>query len=139
MTGAPSAPPSVCGVRRADGGSRDATHRATARPASSTGAGRLAAGADPMTPNSEWVPSGGGGGSSTPRLLARELNRCSFGLSRGLKRFVNTIASQPLDAPLTPRQEAYLWAIAWSWRGQLPRKWIGVVEGRTGGVGLRRR
>ena len=35
----------------------------------SKGAGRPARAADPHAPNSGWVPSGGGGGTSTPRIL----------------------------------------------------------------------
>jgi hypothetical protein len=45
--------------------------------------------------------------------------------------------SRDRQKPLTERQRAYLWAIAWSGRRQLPRELVEMAHRYSGGVGIR--
>ena len=69
--------------------------------------------------------------------IAEALARCSFLPGSGPKRFVRQMADRDRSRPLSDRQRAYLWAIAWSWRRQLPADLVALARKYTGGLGLR--
>jgi len=69
--------------------------------------------------------------------IAEALARCSFLPGSGPKRFVRQMADRDRNRPLSDRQRAYLWAIAWSWRRQLPADLVALARKYTGGLGLR--
>jgi hypothetical protein len=71
--------------------------------------------------------------------IAEALYGCSFCPGSTQKRFVRQMAERDHAKPLTDRQRAYLWAIAWSWRRQLPRPWVEMAFRYSGGVGIRGR
>ena len=49
------------------------------------------------------------------------------------------MAARDRKRALTERQRAYLWAIAWSWRRQLPSELVDLARRYSGGVGIRGR
>jgi len=67
------------------------------------------------------------------------LARCSFVPGTTQKRFVRQLAGRECRRPLTHRQRAYLWAIAWSWRRQLPAGLVALARKYSGGIGIRGR
>ena len=67
------------------------------------------------------------------------LARCSFIPGTSQKRFVRQLAGCDRKRPLTDRQRAYLWAIAWSWRRQLSADLVTLARKYSGGVGIRGR
>jgi len=67
------------------------------------------------------------------------LTRCSFCPGSSPKRFVRQMAARDQGRALTDRQRAYLWAIAWSWRRQLPNELLDLARLYSGGVGVRGR
>ena len=69
--------------------------------------------------------------------IAEALAGCSFAPGTTPKRFVRQMAVRDRQKPLTERQRAYLWAIAWSWHRQLPRDLVELARERSGGVGIR--
>lgn len=71
--------------------------------------------------------------------IAEALYGCSFCPGSSQKRFVRQIAQRDRSKPLTDRQRAYLWAIAWSWRRQLPRPLVELAHRYSGAVGIRGR
>jgi hypothetical protein len=71
--------------------------------------------------------------------IAEALYGCSFCPGSSQKRFVRQIAQRNRGKPLTDRQRAYLWAIAWSWRRQLQRPLVELAYRCSGGVGVRGR
>ena len=77
------------------------------------------------------------GMTSDEIAVARALRGCSFVPGSSPKRFVRQVAERDERLPLSEKQRAYLWAIAWSWRRQLPRDLVEVAYRHTGGVGLR--
>ena len=70
-------------------------------------------------------------------LIAEALAGCSFLPGSGPKRFVRQMADRDRNRPLTERQRAYLWAIAWSWRRQLPPDLVALARTYSGGFGIR--
>jgi len=70
------------------------------------------------------------------RIIAA-LARCSFAPGTSQKRFVRQMAARVSMHPLTDRQRANLWAIAWSWRRQLPRELADLAKRYSGGLGSR--
>ena len=77
----------------------------------------------------------------TPEEIAiiEALYGCTFLPGSSQKRFVRQMFARDTAKPLTERQKAYLWAIAWSWRRQLPASMVELARIYSGGVGLRRR
>jgi hypothetical protein len=71
--------------------------------------------------------------------IAEALAGCSFCPGTSQKRFVRQMAARDRSRPLTERQRAYLWAIAWSWRRQLSRELVDLARRYSGGVGIRGR
>lgn len=71
--------------------------------------------------------------------IAEALYGCSFCPGSSQKRFVRQMAERDRSKSLSERQRAYLWAIAWSWRRQLPRALVEMAWEYTGGVGIRGR
>jgi hypothetical protein len=71
--------------------------------------------------------------------IAEALAPCSFLPGSGPKRFVRQMVGRDRSRPLSDRQRAYLWAIAWSWRRQLPADLVGTVRKYSGGIGIRGR
>ncbi|MCL5742977.1 MAG: hypothetical protein M1541_03475 [Acidobacteria bacterium] len=73
--------------------------------------------------------------------IVEALARCSFAPGTSPKRFVHQMAARAANSrsPLTDRQRAYLWAVAWSWRRQLPRALADLASEYSGGVGIRGR
>ena len=71
--------------------------------------------------------------------ITEALARCSFLPGSSPKRLVRQIAGRDRSRPLTDRQRAYLWAVAWSWRRQLPAELIALAGKYSGGVGIRGR
>ena len=69
--------------------------------------------------------------------IAEALSGCSFAPHTGPKRFVRQLCAGDRQKPLTESHRAYLWAIAWSWRRQLPRELVQLAHRYTGGVGIR--
>ena len=67
------------------------------------------------------------------------LTHCSFCPGSSPKRFVRQMAARDQGCALTERQRAYLWAIAWSWRRQLPNVLVDLARRYSGGVGIRGR
>lgn len=70
------------------------------------------------------------------RIIAA-LADCSFAPGTSTKRFVRQMSGR--TTPLTDRQRAYLWAIAWSWRRQLSRELVALALQYSGGLGTRGR
>lgn len=70
-------------------------------------------------------------------LIVEALARCSFCPGTSQKRFVRQMNGRDRANPLTERQSAFLWAIAWSWRRQLPRTLVDLAHEYSGGVGIR--
>ena len=64
---------------------------------------------------------------------------CSFLPGSGQKRFVRQMHSRERSRALSDRQRDYLWAIAWSWRRQLPADLVALARRYSGGVGIRGR
>ena len=71
--------------------------------------------------------------------IVEALAGCRFLPGCSQKRFVRQMAGRDRSRSLTDRQRAYLWAIAWSWRRQLPRNLIVLAREKSGGVGVRGR
>jgi hypothetical protein len=71
--------------------------------------------------------------------IAEALAGCSFCPGSSQKRFVRQMACRVSRHPLTDRQRAHLWAVAWSWRRQLPRCLVDLAREYSGGVGIRGR
>jgi hypothetical protein len=71
--------------------------------------------------------------------IVEALYGCSFSPGSSQKRFVRQIFHRDRAKPLTDRQRAYLWAIAWSWRRQLPGSLVRLAREYSGGVGIRGR
>ncbi len=71
--------------------------------------------------------------------IVEALYGCSFCPGSSQKRFVRQMFGRDRSKPLTDRQRAYLWAIAWSWRRQLPRELVKMARGYSGGIGIRGR
>jgi len=71
--------------------------------------------------------------------IVEALAGCSFCPGTSQKRFVRQMAARDRAKPLTERQRAYLWAVAWSWRRQLPRRLVDLAHEYSGGVGIRGR
>lgn len=71
--------------------------------------------------------------------IVEALYGCSFSPGSTQKRFVRQIFHRDRGKPLTERQQAYLWAIAWSWRRQLPGVLVKLAQQYSGGVGIRGR
>lgn len=71
--------------------------------------------------------------------IAEALAGCTFLPGSSQKRFVRQTAARDRSKPLTERQRAYLWAIAWSWRRQLPHGLVDLAWRYSGGVGIRGR
>ena len=71
--------------------------------------------------------------------IVEALAGCSFVPGSSPKRFVRQLAGRDRAKPLSDRQRAYLWAIAWSCRRQLPRDLVELARTMSGGVGLRGR
>jgi hypothetical protein len=74
--------------------------------------------------------------------IAQALARCSFAPGTSAKRFVRQMEARAANSPAPPlsdRQRAYLWAVAWSWRRQLPRRLVDLAGEYSGGVGIRGR
>ena len=67
------------------------------------------------------------------------LTHCSFCPGSSPKRFVRQMAARDQGRALTDRQRAYLWAIAWSWRRQLPNELVDLARRYSCGVGIRGR
>ena len=72
-------------------------------------------------------------------LIVEALYGCSFCPGSSQKRFVRQMFERDRGKALTDRQRAYLWAIAWSWRRQLPRALAEMACGYSGGIGIRGR
>jgi hypothetical protein len=70
--------------------------------------------------------------------ILEALVRCSFAPATSPKRFVRQMTARNRAKPLSDRQRAYLWAIAWSWRRQLPRPLVDLAREYSGGIGIRR-
>jgi hypothetical protein len=64
---------------------------------------------------------------------------CSFSPGSSPKRFVRQMFHRDRAKPMTERQKAYLWAVAWSWRRQLPGALVGLAHQYSGGIGIRGR
>ena len=71
--------------------------------------------------------------------IAEALYGCSFRPGSSQKRFARQMYERDRSRPLTERQRAYLWAIAWSWRRQLPAPLVDLARAYSGGVGIRGR
>jgi hypothetical protein len=71
--------------------------------------------------------------------IVEALAGCSFVPGSSPKRFVRQLAGRDRAKPLSDRQRAYLWAIAWSWRRQLSSEFVALARTMSGGVGLRGR
>ena len=71
--------------------------------------------------------------------IVEALAGCRFLPGSSQKRFVRQMAGRDRVKPLTDRQRAYLWAIAWSWRRQLPRNLVVLAREKSGGMGIRGR
>ena len=71
--------------------------------------------------------------------IVEALYGCRFVPGTSQKRFVRQMFARDTAKPLTERQRAYLWAIVWSWRRQLPASLVELARMYSGGVGLRRR
>jgi hypothetical protein len=65
------------------------------------------------------------------------LSGCSFLPGSSQKRFIRQIFARDRAKPLTERQAAWLWAIAWSWRRQLPASLVDLARIYSGGIGIR--
>jgi len=72
-------------------------------------------------------------------LTIDALSRCSFAPGTTQKRFVRQMSGRDRRRPLTDRQRAYLWAVAWSWRRQLPPDLVDLARQYSGGCGIRGR
>jgi hypothetical protein len=71
--------------------------------------------------------------------IVEALCGCSFSPGSSPKRFVRQMFHRDRAMPLTERQRSFLWAIAWSWRRQLPRMLVEMAYHYSGGVGIRGR
>lgn len=71
--------------------------------------------------------------------IVEALARCSFVPGSSPKRLVRQLSGRDRAKPLTDRQRAYLWAIAWSWRRQLPADLVAPARKYSGGTGIRGR
>jgi hypothetical protein len=71
--------------------------------------------------------------------VVQALAGCSFVPGSSPKRFVRQLSVRDRAKPLSDRQRAYLWAIAWSWRRQLPHGLAVLARAKGGGVGMRGR
>jgi hypothetical protein len=71
--------------------------------------------------------------------IVEALYGCSFSPGSSPKRFVRQMFHRDRARPLTERQRSYLWAIAWSWRRQLPRTFVEMAYRYSGGAGIRGR
>jgi hypothetical protein len=67
------------------------------------------------------------------------LARCSFVPGTTQKRFMRQLVGRERSRSLSDRQRAYLWAIAWSWRRQLPADLVALARKSSGGIGIRGR
>ena len=71
--------------------------------------------------------------------IVEALAGCSFLPGSSQKRFIRHLNARDRAKPLTGRQAAYLWAIAWSWRRQLPPELVTLARAKSGGIGIRGR
>jgi hypothetical protein len=71
--------------------------------------------------------------------IIEALAGCSFVPGSSPKRFVRQLFDRDRAKPLTDRQRAYLWAIAWYWRRQLPGDLVGLAREKSGCLGIRGR
>lgn len=71
--------------------------------------------------------------------IVEALAGCSFVPGSSPKRFVRQLSGRDRAKPLSDRQRAYLWSVAWSWRRQLPRELALLAREKSGGVGIRGR
>ncbi|MBL8290788.1 MAG: hypothetical protein JNN08_03070 [Bryobacterales bacterium] len=71
--------------------------------------------------------------------IVEALYGCSFCPGSTQKRFVRQMFHRDRGKPLTERQRAYLWAIGWSWRRQLPGVLVDLAHRYSAGVGIRGR
>lgn len=71
--------------------------------------------------------------------IVEALYGCSFSPGSSPKRFVRQMFHRDRAKPLTERQRAYLWAIGWSWRRQLPGVLVDLAHRYSGGIGIRGR
>lgn len=55
------------------------------------------------------------------------------------KRFIMRLAAKPASYILTDRERVYLWAIAFSWRRQLPSDVVAQADEHSGGIGISNR
>ena len=69
--------------------------------------------------------------------IAAALAACRFVPGSSPKRFVRQMAARDATKPLSERQAAYLWAIAWSWRRQLPQNLVALAHRYSSGLGIR--
>jgi hypothetical protein len=84
-------------------------------------------------------PTGLTGMTADEIRLVEALYGCSFSPGSTQKRFVRQMFHRDRAKPLTERQRSYLWAIAWSWRRQLPLTLVEIAHRYSGGVGIRGR
>lgn len=71
--------------------------------------------------------------------IIEALSGCSFVPGSSPKRLVRQLNGRDRAKPLTDRQREYLWAIAWSWRRQLPAGLVALARRYSGGIGIRGR
>lgn len=84
-------------------------------------------------------PTGSTGMTTDEIRIVEALYGCSFSPGSTQKSFVRQIFHRDRAKPLTERQRAYLWAIGWSWRRQLPRTLVEMACRYSGAVGIRGR
>lgn len=72
-------------------------------------------------------------------LIVRALAGCRFAPATSPKRFVRQLEGRATDKPITDKQRAYLWAVAYSWRRQLSPALARLAERYSGGVGVQGR
>jgi hypothetical protein len=83
--------------------------------------------------------TGSAGMTADEIRIVQALYGCSFLPGSTQKRFVRQMFHRDRAKPLTDRQKAYLWAIAWSWRRQLPGVLVDLARRYSGGIGIRGR
>jgi hypothetical protein len=71
--------------------------------------------------------------------IVQALAGCRFAPATSPKRLVHQLVGRDRSKPLTDRQRAFLWAVAWSWRRQLPDDLVDLALQYSGGVGIRGR
>lgn len=68
--------------------------------------------------------------------IVEALYRCSYVPGSKAKKFVRTIYERDRKKRLTNGQRRYLWAVAFSWRRQLPRDLAERAHFYSKGVGI---